>query len=174
MSAVLSATRRVFLSALIAATVAVGCGGEADERGTAGVDGSGPTTSSAEVATSKEVADTTSAPDEVVIDPTNRLLSGLEAAREQVGDPANQARVAEALTELNAATGVEWTPEMLAVLGASYCNDWDRPADEEGLALSDAGRAAWAAAVGPLLSLTAEQADAAVRSDAGVNFRVCQ
>jgi hypothetical protein len=154
----MSATRRTFFSVVIAAITVVGCGGEAEERETGGGDAPGPTPSSTEVA----------------IDPTNRLLSGLEAARDQVSDPANQARVAEALAELDAATGVEWTPEMLAVLGASYCNDWERPVGEEGLTLTDSGREDWAAAVGPLLSLTAEQADAAVRSDAGVDFRVCQ
>lgn len=174
MAAVRSARRRWVFSAALVALAAVGCGGEADDGGTVGADRSGPATSAAEGAASTEAAETTSAPDGLAIDPTDRLLSGLEAAREQVRDPANSSRVDEALAELKAATGVGWTPEMLAVLGASYCNDWDRPAGEEGLALSDAGREDWAEAVGRLLSLTAEQADAAVRSEAAVDFRVCQ
>ncbi|MBX3283777.1 MAG: hypothetical protein KF703_00390 [Actinobacteria bacterium] len=159
-------TGRRLLAVALAAAVLVGCGGSSGEspaEATTTIPGTSSSTSTSTTTAGAEP-----------IDPGNPLLSGLVAAREQVADPANAERVAAALDELDAATGIAWTPDMLAVLGASYCNDWDRPAGEVGLELTEAGRADWAAAVGPLLSLSADQAAASVRTDAGVDFRVCQ
>lgn len=114
----------------------------------------------ATTAAGETIAPTTALGDTVAVAPaslpdvSDPILAAYQPALDGLDSVLGTEGTTAALGRLQAVTLAQaWSPEMLAALFASFCNDWDSDDSADGGVgpLTEQGRSAWAAAiVGPL------------------------